>query len=150
MDGGGCRWILWHTGDFIESCCSGMLLLGLEAPVKNMYHLMCQACPKVLKNACGHVQVASVAPTNPEDQARLDAQVTEERARYDQVKLETQAWASFLVACCFAAAWGFYTRVLLSLIPPDCSSPSCRLCQWLQGDGNLSPVLGASLADKMQ
>ncbi len=57
------------------------------------------------------MQVQSVAPTNPEDRARLDAKVAAEQARYDQVKLETQAWATFLAAGCFAATWAFYTRV---------------------------------------
>ena len=58
-----------------------------------------------------------MAPTTPEDQARLDAEVAAERARYDQIKLETQAWATFIAAGCFAATWAFYTRVSL----PDLS-----------------------------
>ena len=57
-----------------------------------------------------------MSPTTPDDKARLAAEVAAEKIRFDQVKLETQAWASFMAAGCFAAAWAFYTRV--SRAPP--------------------------------
>lgn len=55
-------------------------------------------------------KVVATAPTNEVDQDALAAKVAAERARYDELKAELQAWAAGLTVACLAATFAFYGR----------------------------------------
>ncbi|KAL4459164.1 hypothetical protein ABPG75_014029 [Micractinium tetrahymenae] len=55
-------------------------------------------------------KVVATAPTNEVDQDALAAKVAAERARYEELKAELQAWAAGLTVVCMAATFAFYGR----------------------------------------
>ncbi|KAL4427151.1 hypothetical protein ABPG77_001155 [Micractinium sp. CCAP 211/92] len=55
-------------------------------------------------------KVVAATPTNEVDQDALAAKVAAERARYDELKAELQAWAAGLTVACLAATFAFYGR----------------------------------------
>ena len=56
------------------------------------------------------VKVVAISPSNDVDQDALAAKVAAEKARYDELKAELQAWAAGLTVVSLTATYAFYGR----------------------------------------